>query len=290
MDRCIICRQEQALSGFSRSQRKKKRSGNRKCIACIFVNKRRQVKTKQQRAKQIQWSLLQDSIECRQVTDTDWTYPHGIEIPVLIFYHNQKRFRAFSRCKRRQDARDVLLLWRRRTSTDVVEDVISVIVAYFDNTHGPNCIERDDLVVHYRWIKGAISSLRTSEGRVNQLKLFNELRSHLSCHNIIRVTLSFKLENEESNKKNITKTKLELYFDGSYLFQNHQTTDGCNPVVTNHCGVWNYKNDEIIMDGFGFESWVPYDMSSLFDRFYAKQTVQHQKRPNKVSILCTISD
>ena len=106
----------------------------------------------------------------------------------------------------------------------------------------------------------------SKERRMNQSLFCKELQSisdENGCEHIIGVTITFEKYVGRYGSTTREKTLLYLNATGQYLFdfyehcswiEDEDDDDGYESTkVIKHCGVWDYKGDEIVMKGVGYQ-------------------------------------
>jgi len=169
---------------------------------------------------------------------------------------------AFIRSRRELQCQDVLSHWLRMMGMDVIEDICPIIESFYVDKD----YDEDTLSVSADWMVGFEKKSSPQQRRLNQSRLFKELQSIADgddTTDIAGVTLIWAKTINQYSWGRASTTTLHLNANGSYVFEekghsswieseSESAEEYSDEYVLKHCGVWNYKGDEIVVEGFGF--------------------------------------
>merc|ERR1711879_1027866 len=177
-----------------------------------------------------------------------------IEIPRRSM---NKKLTKFIRRHRGLHANMVLVHWLRMMNINMMDEICAIIK--------DKVFEGDARIIYGHWITRDEKESST-ERRKNQSRFFKELKSISNgdgCDNIMGVAITLLKNAGGYSWTTKTETLLHLYANGTYLFDFIEerswieteagTSDYSSTDVVKHCGVWDYKGDEILMQGVGYQ-------------------------------------
>ena len=176
-------------------------------------------------------------------------------------YINEK-LTSFIQLRHQEVSEVVVSHWLRMMKMNVMEDMCSIIHSFYVDIE----CQEDPFPVYADWIVRD-KEQSSPQRRVNQCLFFKELQpiaDEKEITNIVGVAVFLVNLCHSFGGWTETTTTLHLNANGSYVFEKQEysvwiesesdTSEYQQTTLLKHCGVWDYKGNEIIMEGFGFST------------------------------------
>ena len=173
-----------------------------------------------------------------------------------------EKLTSFIRLRHQEESEVVVSHWLRMMKMDVMEDIYSIIDSFYVDIE----CQEDPFPVYANWIVRD-KEQSSPQRRLNRCLFFKELQSiadEKDITDIVGVAVFLAKTVKGYSYWHETTTTLHLNANGSYVFEENgydawaegEAESDSEYEVTRllkHCGVWDYKGDEIVMEGFGIE-------------------------------------
>jgi len=225
----------------------------------------------------IQWDTLRDLITWNHVSGDELSADQNgsfdelskcvVKIPPKLM---NDKLTAFIRRHYQVQSKMVVSHWLREMKMNVMEDICTIIDSFYFNQDGDK-LDEDTLSISADWFaRDKEQSTSSPQRGVNQSRFFTELQSVFDgeeSKDILGVTVTLAGTEKAYSWYKKKTSILHLNAGGSYVFDvneyltwfetesmkepKHEETD-----FLKHCGVWDYKGDQIVMNGLGFKDRV----------------------------------